>query len=245
MRSASGRDRHIVSTKQWLFREHELTSSSYTAADNSVVVPTDTMKQTTYIMAKQHPVNPPELFGAILASHFTDTYKHIKTAEVKIIQHRWTRLEVDGKPHPHSFFRDGSDTRVVEAVSRKGEGIDIRSGISGLLVLKSTGSAFHGFNKDEYTILKETYDRILSTSVDANWHWNTFSKVADAEAAQDKFGAAFKAAREITTSTFATDDSASVQATMYKMCEKILATESTIKAVDYNLPNKHYFEIGQ
>jgi urate oxidase len=46
---------------------------SYTKADNSVVVATDTMKQTTYIMAKQHPISPPELFASILGSHFIDT----------------------------------------------------------------------------------------------------------------------------------------------------------------------------
>ena len=203
------------------------------------------MKQTTYITAKQHPVNPPELFGAILASHFTDKYDHIKKAEVKVIQHRWTRLEVDGKPHPHSFYRDGTETRNVEATSIKGEGIEIRSAIAGLLVLKSTGSAFHGFNKDEYTILQETWDRILSTEVDAGWKWNTFPTVSDVEAAKGAFDTAYKSARDITTSTFANDSSASVQNTMYKMCEQILAAESNVKTVDYSLPNKHYFEIGE
>ena len=73
----------------------------YTEADNSKVVATDSMKQTTYIMAKQHPVNPPELFASILANHFTTTYPHIHIASVKVKQHRWTRMMVDGKPHPH------------------------------------------------------------------------------------------------------------------------------------------------
>ena len=31
---------------------------------------------------------------------------------------------------------------------------------------------------------------------------------------------------------------------MYKMADKILATVPQIDAVDYALPNKHYFEIG-
>jgi urate oxidase len=31
---------------------------------------------------------------------------------------------------------------------------------------------------------------------------------------------------------------------MYKMADKILATVPQIEAVDYALPNKHYFEIG-
>ncbi|KAL8897700.1 MAG: hypothetical protein Q9207_007084 [Kuettlingeria erythrocarpa] len=194
-------------------------------------------------MAKQHPVTPPELFGSILASHFVETYKHIHSAQVKIITHRWTRITVDGKPHPHSFMRDGAETRNVEAVANRGKGIDIRSAIAGLLVLKSTGSAFHGFVRNEYTALSEVNDRILSTEVDAGWKWNTFGSVKDVEAAVPNFDDAWSTAREITMATFANDESASVQNTMYKMCEQILAAVPTVQAVDYSLPNKHYFEI--
>jgi len=221
-----------------------LSQSRYTEAENSVVVPTDTMKQTTYIMAKQHPVNPPELFAAILANHFVDTYAHIHTAHVKVVQHRWTRMNIDGKPHPHSFMRDGAETRNADATVKEGLGTSIRSAIVGLLVLKSTGSAFHDFIDDEYTILKPVNDRILSTEVDCGWAWNTFGKLEDVTSAVSKFDETREAARKITLKTFAVDDSASVQNTMYKMCSQILAADSTIDAVDYSLPNKHYFEIG-
>lgn len=217
----------------------------YTQADNSVVVPTDTMKQTTYIMAKQHPVNPPELFASILAAHFTDTYKHIHTAKVKVITHRWTRMTIDGEPHPHSFLRDGSETRNAEATSKEGHGISVRSAIVGLLVLKSTGSAFHGFIQDEFTILQETNERILSTDVDCGWTWKTFSTLKAVEEVGPKFDDTWTTAREITLKTFANDSSASVQNTMYKMCDQILAAEKGVDAVDYSLPNKHYFEIGK
>ena len=217
--------------------------TSYTQADNSVVVATDTMKQTTYIMAKQHPVNPPELFGSILAQHFIDTYSHIHIAHVNIIQHRWTRLEVEGKPHPHSFFRDGAEKRLVQADAIRGKGIDIRSGISDLLVLKSTGSMFHSFYRNEYTALPETMDRILSTSVDAGWKWNAFPAVADVEKVVGQFDETHAKAREVTFRLFATENSPSVQNTMYKMCDEILAAQSLVENVDYSLPNKHYFEI--
>ena len=224
---------------------YRLTLISYTEADNSVVVATDTMKNTVYIMAKQHPVSPPELFGSIVATHFIETYKHIHTAQVKVITHRWTRMTVDGKPHPHSFMRDSAEKRNVEAVATEGKGISIRSAIAGLLVLKSTGSAFHSFVRNEYTTLPEVYDRILSTEVDCGWAWNIFSSVKDVEAAVPKFDEAWSHAREITLDTFAKDESASVQNTMYKMCEQILAAVPTVNAVDYSLPNKHYFEIGR
>lgn len=201
------------------------------------------MKQTTYIMAKKNPINPPELFASILGSHFIETYKHIHTAHISVIQHRWARMAVDGKPHPHSFYRDGNDKRLVQADVTRNNGISIRSAVSDLLVLKSTGSEFHNFVRNDYTILPDVYDRILSTSVDAGWKWKTFSGLDEVQKEVEKFDTAFSKAREITFRLFATESSPSVQNTMYKMCEEILAAEPYVEAVDYSLPNKHYFEI--
>ena len=220
-------------------------SSRYTKADNSVVVATDSMKNTVYIKAKEHPITPPELFASILGTHFVETYPHIHAAHIKVITHRWTRMTIDGKPHPHSFYRDGAETRNVEAVVREGRGIDIRSGIAGLLVLKSTGSQFHSFVRDEYTTLPEVWDRILSTDVDCGWAWRTFSGLSAVKDAIPRFNKVWEDARYITMKTFAEESSPSVQNTMYKMCEKILRAAPEVEAVDYALPNKHYFEIGK
>ncbi|TVY54227.1 Uricase [Lachnellula cervina] len=216
---------------------------SYTKADNSVVIATDSMKNTVYIKAKEHPVTPPELFASYLGTHFIEKYSHITTANIKVVTHRWTRMTIDGKPHPHSFYRDGNETRNVEAVVRKDKGIEIRSGIVGLLVLKSTGSQFHGFVRDEYTTLPEVWDRILSTDVDCGWSWKTFSGMSAVEQAVPKFDKAWEDARSITMKTFAEEDSPSVQNTMYKMCGSILEAVPEVETVDYSLPNKHYFEI--
>lgn len=152
---------------------------------------------------------------------------------------------MDGKPHAHSFLRDGAETRVTEVIVReKDSGISIRSGIKGLSVLKSTGSAFHGFCRDEFTTLKETWDRVLSTDIDAKWEWRLFTGLADVEKGVDRFDKAWESARETTLKIFANDDSASVQATMYRMADKVLALSPEIIHVDYCLPNKHYFEVG-
>ncbi|EHA53036.1 hypothetical protein MCOR27_008048 [Pyricularia oryzae] len=217
--------------------------ASFTKADNSVVVATDSIKNTIYIKARETPVNPPELYASILGQHFIDTYPHIHTAHVDVIVHRWTRMTIDGQPHPHSFFRDGQETRTVGAVVRRGSGLALRSGIAGLSVLKSTGSAFHGFVRDEFTTLPETWDRILSTDVDCGWSWKSFPDLDAVKAIVPKFDQAWEDARSITMKTFATDDSASVQATMYKMCEQILEAAPEVEKTDYSLPNKHYFEV--
>lgn len=209
-----------------------------------MVVATDSIKNTIYIKAKEHPVNPPELYASHLGQHFIDKYAHISAANVKVVVHRWTRMDIDGKPHPHSFYRDGQETRIVEArVTR--EGIDLKSGIADLTVLKSTGSAFHGFVRDEFTTLGETWDRILSTDVDCTWTWKRFASIAAVEKGVERFNRAWETTRNITMKIFAEDESASVQATMYKMCEAILAAEAEIELSSYSLPNKHYFEIGK
>lgn len=227
-----------------------LSPRRYTKADNSVVVATDSIKNTIYILAKQNPVTPPELFGSILGTHFIDTYKHIHAAHVRVITHRWARMTIDGNPHPHSFVRDSNETRnvqvdVTEGGVGVGAGIDITSSISGLSVLKSTNSQFWGFVRDEYTTLPETWDRILSTDVDANWRWKRLDGLSAVKAQKSRFDEVWSAARDITLNVFAKDSSASVQNTMYKMAEQILAAAPEVETVEYSLPNKHYFELGE
>lgn len=219
--------------------------TSYTRANNNVVVATDSMKNTIFIFAKQHPVDPPEQFAAILGNHFIQTYPHIHVANIDVTTHRWNRIALDGKEHPHSFVKDGNETRITKArVSRK-DGITIQSGIKGLTVLKSTGSAFHSFVRDEYTTLPETWDRILSTDVDATWEWKPFATLDAVKSSVPKFGNAWQVARDITLRRFAQENSASVQATMYNMSEDILAAVPDVEHVLYSLPNKHYFELGK
>ncbi|KYK56660.1 uricase [Drechmeria coniospora] len=234
---------HVVEMTVCCLLEGDI-DSSYTRADNSVVVATDSIKNTIYITAKQNPVHPPELFASILGSHFIQKYSHIHAANISVISTRWARMDVDGKPHPHSFIKDAGETRNAEVRVCRKDGILVTSAIAGLSVLKSTGSAFHGFVRDEYTTLPETWDRILATNVDARWNWSRFADLRAVRAAEPKFDRAYDLARNITLKLFAEDNSASVQNTMYKMCEQILAAVPETQSVAYSLPNNHNFEIN-
>ena len=150
---------------------------------------------------------------------------------------------VDGKPHKHSFLRDGEDVRVAKSYYQRSKGFRITSGLENLLVLKSTGSAFYGHIKDKYTTLPDVYDRIFSTEVTAGYTWRLFRDLDDVKKNAATFDNAFEGVKDATLSTFATDDSASVQATLYKMTQIILAKFKDIDDVSYALPNKHYFQI--
>jgi len=202
-----------------------------------------TRRLTRLDLAKKNPISPPELFASIVASHFPSTYKHISGARCTVIQHKWTRILVGGKPHKHSFLRDGEDVRIAKSYYQRGKGFKIVSGLENLLVLKSTGSAFYGHIKDKYTLLPDVYDRIFSTEVTASYTWRLFRDLEDIKKNADGFDDAFEGVKEATLSTFATDDSASVQATLYKMTETILGKFKDVMDVSYTLPNKHYFQI--
>lgn len=221
--------------------------TSYTQADNTVIVPTDTVKQTIYILAQQGDVWPIEHFGARIADHFINKYSHIHGAHVDIEQLRWTRYNVNGKPHDHSFIKEGNELRVLNVYKRQGHPFEITAGIKNLTVLKSTGSMFYDFHHCDFTILKDTKDRILSTDIDASWKYSATAaadlKTVERNAKNGLFDNAYDAARNTTLERFALENSASVQATMYNMSCDILAKFPALDSVSYALPNKHYFEI--
>lgn len=221
--------------------------TSYTDADNSVVVPTDTVKNTLYILAKQGEVWPIELFAARAADHFISRYSHITGVHVDIQQLCWNRYDVNGKPHAHSFVLAKDEFRTCKLYKQRGDSYKIRSGIQGLTVLKSTGSMFYDYNMCEYTTLQPTWDRFLSTDIDATWDWDTKIipdlAAVERQAKEGLFDRAYTSARSVTLEIFALENSASVQATMYNMGMAILAKFPEIKTVNYGLPNKHYMEI--
>ncbi|THH31199.1 hypothetical protein EUX98_g2965 [Antrodiella citrinella] len=202
---------------------------SYTQADNSVVVATDSIKNITYYLAKTSPhILHPERFALHLGSFLVHKYAHIHKAFVTIEKLRWQRIAVDGTAHPHAFFRDGEDVRVTSVEIDGTQGKDqlvakVSSGMQGLLVLKSTGSGFENFIRDEFTTLIEVPDRIFSTSIDLTYTYApfpvTFTGGNDGEVkvAQAGEGTAWAGedvatfARKVTLEVFAVDESASVQ----------------------------------
>ncbi|KAI8366469.1 urate oxidase [Choanephora cucurbitarum] len=236
-----GNIQHCVELTVRLMLEGDI-EVSYTKADNSVVVATDTCKNTINIVAKRSEnVDNIEFFAQEITEHILKQYSHISSVFVDIIKHKWTRLIVDDKPHPHSFVRDGEDIQTTSVVhNRAGNEVHITSGLDKLLVLKTTGSAFYGFYTDEYTTLAPTWDRIFSTSVDAKW---TFSSKSPSVLRKIDYKAIHAGVRKITCDTFAKDDSASVQATLYLMQQQVLAKFPAIAEISYALPNKHYVGI--
>ena len=202
-------------------------AATHHTGDNSGVLPTDTMKNTVYAFAREHGVGEPEEFALRLARHFVGTQEQIHAARVDVGSAGWERLG------PHSFRRDGSYTRTCRVtVSAAGE--QVVSGLTGLVLLNSTASEFHGFTRDRYTTLPETTDRILSTAVDARWRHR---------AAGGDFGASFAGVRDALTGAFAGTYSYSLQQTLYAMGTAALEARPEVAEIRLTLPNKHHYPV--
>jgi urate oxidase len=203
--------------------------SSYTSGDNTKVVPTDTIKNTINIFARQHLGPEIERFGLILAEHFLTRYKQVREVEIQILERPWERLAVDGQPHPHSF-KAGSESRMFTQINCDGTTKTVRSGIRDLVILKSTGSGFENYPKDEFTTLPETADRILATSFSSTW---TFKDQPD------NYNHANEAILTAMLKVFANNYSPSAQTTLFQMGEAALAACAEISDLDLAMPNKH------
>src|SRR5262245_50430038 len=66
---------------------------AHTAGDNAQVLPTDTMKNTVYALARERPVDPPEDFGERLARYFLGACPAAERAVVTVAVHRWERVK--------------------------------------------------------------------------------------------------------------------------------------------------------
>jgi urate oxidase len=204
--------------------------AAHVGGDNTGLLATDTMRNTVYALAKDHPLEDIEAFGQALATHFLEAGPLTTRARVRLVEHPWERLVVGGAPHEHAFQSGSGGNRTATVASGGGE-TAIDAGIEDLVVLKTTQSGWEGYLHDRYTTLPETADRILATAVTATWRYG------DADVA---FGATWESVRRVLLETFAGHYSRSVQQTLYLMGEAVLEAHPKIERIHLSLPNKHH-----
>jgi urate oxidase len=194
----------------------------YVEGDNTPCVATDTMKNTVYALARQDSLAHVEAFAGRLADHFM-AKPAVARVTVSAVEHRWDRLGA------HAFVQPGGE-QWTAVVTRDADGSSVVSGLTNLVVLKTTDSAFSGFPRDAYTTLPETEERILATSVTAAWRYRAG---ATGFAARDLIRAAL-------VDTFAAHVSRSVQHTLYAMAEAALESCADIDDITLTMPNRHH-----
>jgi len=194
----------------------------YVDGDNGPCIATDTMKNTVYALARQDPIAHVESFALRLADHFIGK-PAVSRARISVVEQRWDRVAA------HAFVQPGGE-QWTTVVTREPASTAIVSGLTNLVVLKTTDSAFSGFPRDEYTTLPETDDRILATSVTAVWPYR--------EGTTDF--AARERVRQAMIDAFAAHDSRSVQHTLYAMGQAALAASADLGSITLTMPNRHH-----
>ena len=204
--------------------------SAHYEGDNSKILPTDTMKNTVYSVARKSSATSMEDYAKELADFLLGRNQQVASASVFIESTMWKRLTVDGKPHPTSFMRGSGEVQTATVSREQGGAFQIHSGFKNLVVMKTADSGFEGYIKDELTTLKETSDRLFCTAVTSEWRYTNTTL---------DFDATRKSLREAMLKTFANHKSKSVQETLYEMGKSALEAVAEADQIDLIMPNKH------
>lgn len=212
-------------------------TAAHVDGDNANIIATDTMKNTVYAFAREHLTGPPEVLGLTLSRHFAG-YPQVDRSVVTLRQHGWSRIPLKSGASPDAFTRSGDFTRVAIVAASAG-GATVEAGIEDLTVIKTTRSAFTGFERDAWTTLAEADDRIMSTKITAVWGYGE----TVAEAGFD-FESAFDGARSTLLSVLAEHFSPSVQTSVWVMATAMLESDPAMDWVRMVLPNLHHWTVN-
>jgi urate oxidase len=194
--------------------------AAHTRGDNTGLLATDTMRNTVYALARTHPLDSLESFGRALVERFVAAGPSVTGARVRIAERPWSRLTA------HAFQSGTGGTRIAIV---SGPDMRYEAGIDELLVLRTTGSGWAGFHREEYTTLPETDDRILATIVTALWEYG------DAPAESTWAGV-----RDTILEAFGDHYSPSVQFTLHHMGKAVLERFPDVRRIHFSLPNRHH-----
>ena len=206
---------------------------SYLKDDNKKIIATDSIKNTTNVIAFNQLGTETEPFAIALCEHYLKKYSHVTSVHVETLERVWERQIVDGRPSGTNFVSSGKGIPWTRTVATR-DSIETTSGVRELVVLKTSGSAWEDFLRDDLATLPDANDRLLATSLTASWvYQKTPSSYATANAK------IIQAMLEV----FSTRFSPSVQSTQYHMGEAALNACPEISRISLTMPNLHYLVI--
>ena len=201
---------------------------AYTEGDNANVVATDTMKNFILREAPHHTGTTLEGFVSFLGEKLIATYPVMEAVRVSGRELRFDRLV--GK-----VFSRSSDDHGVASVAVGPDGVgEVRGGRHGLMLLKTSGSAFTHFARDEYTTLPERGDRPLFVRIDADWLYAPRAEPVASLAVRDHLARTF-------------DDfvSESIQHLVHEMGTRLLADHDQIAELSFTAENHTRDPVGE
>ena len=240
----------VVQLSVQILLEGDNMENVYLSGNNATVIATDTCKNTVYCLGKMHDFKSIEEFGLIICRHFLSEYSQIvNRISVQIIKDRWERISAPDSlgrvaPHKHTFVRIGPNRPFTHVQGEKRPGsilkLDVQSGFNNLEIMKTTQSGFSDFHRDRFRSLPDSADRILGTSITAEWAYNNSAVTTGGT----DYNAVAAAVEQALVQAFAGPSdvgvfSASVQQTLYDMGKAAIASAPQISKITLEMPNIH------
>jgi urate oxidase len=205
-------------------------AACFEQGDNSKILPTDTMKNTVYSLARNSTADCMEDFANELVEFLLRRSPQVSDADITVSEKQWDHLSSGGRPHPTAFVQS-SQERQITNVSRNRDGeVKVVSGLEDLVIMKTADSGFEGYIKDDLTTLPESSDRLFGTSVWSRWEYR------DAYA---NFAPLRAKIRDLLVAVFAEHKSKSVQHTLFAMADRVLQTIPEVEEIELRMPNVH------
>ncbi len=205
---------------------------SFTSDNNSLVIPTDTMRNTVNMLAHDYLGTNRHTFARVLGRHFLNTYSHVERVDILLSERVWQRMG----DHDHAFSHDANGAPETHAIFSRADGESLSGGLRDHLILKTTASSFTGYPVCPFTTLPPTEDRILSTRLSARWDFET-------NVSEENLTNSDALIRESLLNVFANTHSPSVQRTLFLMGEAALAAAPFVERIHLKLPNVHFLNL--
>jgi urate oxidase/2-oxo-4-hydroxy-4-carboxy-5-ureidoimidazoline decarboxylase len=224
---------------------------SYTHGDNTMLVATDSMKN--FIIRESLTYTGATLEGLLhfLGVGFATTYPQMHTLRMAAREIPFAPVVVPVKDGAHrpggNLFSHHRGDRAFASVSvdKSGDVVAVTGhdcGITGIELMKLTGSAFTSFVRDDYTTLPERGDRPLYVSMDVVWRYTDHHDLLDLN--RGRYVPA-EQMRDLITSTFDEFVSESIQHLLHEMGMRALNRFPQLAEMRFEALNRTRDPYGQ
>jgi urate oxidase len=218
--------------------------ASYTEGDNSRVVATDTMKNV--ILQRSLAYGGATMDGLLdaLGRHVLAAYPDMDGLRLRAEEIPFERARIGARATISDrlfSLRDGDHAVAELELARDGDGataVQAGGGQVGLRLLKTTGSSFTRFARDDATTLPERVDRPLYVHLDVAWR---YADPADALAAGPGGASSYVAAaqvRDVLLAVFEELVSESIQQLVHVMGQRLLERYPALAEVSLRAENR-------
>ncbi len=249
--SFTGRDNNLLACEIDVEVFGEEFILAYTHGDNRMLVATDSMKNFIIRESLAYPGATLEGLLHFLGVGFATTYPQMHTLTLTGREIPFTPTVVPDGEGGHrpggNLFSHGRGDRAFASISvdKPGDAIVVTGhdcGLTGIELMKLTGSAFTSFLRDDYTTLPERGDRPLYVSMNVSWQY------ADPRDMLDLIRRRYvpvEQMRDLIAATFDDFVSESIQHLLHEMGQRAMRRFPQLAALRFDALNRTRDPYGQ